>query len=57
MNNKLNLVIMVIGFVIMLVISINAIIDSFATNLISSIPPMIFGAALFIVGYLKYEKK
>jgi len=57
MNNKVNLTIMIIGFVIMILISINASIDSFATNLISAIPPMIFGAALFIAGYIKYEKK
>ena len=57
MNNKVNLTIMFIGLTIMVLISINAIIDSFATDLISSIPPMIFGAALFVAGYIKYEKK
>lgn len=57
MDNKVNLSIMIIGLVIIIFISINAIIDSFATNIISAIPLTIFGAALFVAGYIKYEKK
>ncbi|MBU1142381.1 MAG: hypothetical protein KKH92_01915 [Firmicutes bacterium] len=57
MNNKVNVSIMIIGLAIMIVISINAIIDSFAANIISAIPLTIFGDALFIAGYIKYEKK
>jgi predicted membrane channel-forming protein YqfA (hemolysin III family) len=57
MSNKVNLVVMFIGLAIMIVISINAIVDSFATDMTSSIPPTVLGAALFIAGYIKYDKK
>jgi len=57
MNKKIHLSIMIIGLVMMIVISANAIIDHYADDIISAIPLMIMGAALFIAGYVKYENK
>jgi len=56
MSKKVNLIVMLTGLIIMIVISINAIVDSFATDIVSAIPLTILGAALFISGYIKYER-
>jgi hypothetical protein len=60
MKNKLehtiHLSLIIFGGLIMFLVAIIAIIDSYAVDMISSIPVSIFGAALFVSGYISYFK-
>lgn len=53
---KLNLIMCIVGLIGMVVLSIVAIADSKATDLVSVIPTTIFFSSLFIAGYLKNNK-
>lgn len=51
-RDMVNTIVMVLGGFIMFTIAIIAIIDSKATDIVSSIPPTIVGASMFIAGYI-----
>ncbi|MDG0889145.1 hypothetical protein [Paracholeplasma manati] len=56
MKNNINIFMIVLGLIIMITISILVVVDNNASNLEASIAPSIFGAALFLAGYIKYDK-
>lgn len=56
MWNKVHLVLMFLGMVGMIIIASISIIDSQATDIASAIPVQLLFVAMFLAGYIKYEK-
>lgn len=52
MKKYKNKIVMITGFMIIFIMAIMSISDSYATDLLSAIPVSIFGAALFVSGYI-----
>ena len=52
MKKYKNKIVMITGFMIIFIMAIISISDSYATDLLSAIPVSIFGASLFVAGYI-----
>ena len=52
MKKYKNKIVMITGFMIIFIMAIISISDSYATDLLSAIPVSIFGASLFVAGYV-----
>ncbi len=54
-SKKVDIIFTIIGFIIMFSLAILSIVDSHATNVVSGVAPTIFGAALFVSGYIGFK--
>lgn len=52
MKKYKNKIVMISGFLIMLMMAIMSLSDSYASDIVQAIPVSLFGAALFIAGYI-----